>query len=217
MNISPKFETFSENSVVQLTTEKEIPFFSSRMFDPLEFIEKLKRSYGEGIYQWISNEFECKLLIPSANWRKGLITLELLLYPGEIALLGNDIVISLLKDNNGDKKEVTFFSPYQFANTMKTPKGEKAYELMNNKFECRILVPGKEWQIGEIGLFLIFYPDLDELNISDEQPALGSSSLNETRKIIIQPSPLDEIRQLSNELTSMASLAEPLGTRIEQN
>jgi hypothetical protein len=30
---------------------------------------------------------------------------------------------------------------------------------MNNKFECRILVPSKEWQSGEIGLFLVFCPE----------------------------------------------------------
>jgi hypothetical protein len=218
INMTPKFETFSENSVIQLMTEKQIAFVSSKMFNPLDFIEKLKKSSGNNIYQWISKAFECTLLAPNQNWRKGTITLELLFYPGEVALLGNDTIISLSEYYaNGNTKEVTFFSPDKFANVIKTTQGEEAYKLMNNKFECRILVPGKEWQIGEIGLFLIFYPDLDKLNISDEQTALVSSPLDEIRKIITHTSPLDEIRQLSNELTSMTSLAEPPRKRIEQN
>jgi hypothetical protein len=192
-----KFETFSENSVVQITTEKQIPFVNSKMFNPLEFIEKIKKSSGNGIYQWIANSFECNLLAPNQNWRKGSITLKLLFYPGEVALIGDDTIISLSKYNNSDDtKEVIFFSPDKFASVTKTTQGEEAYKLMNNKFECRILVPSKEWQNGEIGLFLVFCPEQEDVNISDMQPESVNSSLDGIRKIIAETSPLDEIRQL---------------------
>jgi hypothetical protein len=194
-----KFENFSENSVIQLTTDKNLPFVSQKMFNPLEFIEKIKKSSGNGIYQWIANSFECNLLAPNQNWRKGSMTLKLLFYPGEVALIGDDTIISLSKYNNSDDtEEVIFFSPDKFASVNKTTQGEEAYKLMNNKFECRILVPSKEWQNGEIGLFLVFCPEQEDVNTSDVQPESVNSSLDGIRKIIAEISPLDEIRQLAS-------------------
>ncbi len=87
---------------------------------------------------------------------------------------------------------------------MKTTQGEEAYklisneayELINNKVECRILVPSKEWQNGEIGLFLVFCPEQENINTSDIQQESLNSSLDGVLRNIPEISPLDEIRQL---------------------
>jgi KGK domain len=63
---------------------------------------------------------------------------------------------------------------------------------------------GKGWQKGKLKLCFEFIPEEDPI-ATQEKP------------LETQSSPLDEIRQLSNELTSMVSLAEPLDKRIEQN
>jgi KGK domain len=214
-----KFKSFSENSVLQMTTEENVPFVTQKMFDQLEFFDRLRKTRNNGIYKWISNSFDCNILVPNQDWQKGTITLKLLFYPGGIELMGNDTIIYLsVKQNNSITKDLSFFTPDKFENVMKTTQGEEAYklisneayELINNKVECRILVPGEEWQNGEIGLFLVFCPEQENINTSDVQQESLNSSLDGIRKIIAEISPLDEIRQLSNELTSMAS-------SIEQN
>ena len=200
-----KFESFSENSVLQMTTEKNVPFVTQKMFNQLEFFDRLKKTRNNGIYQWISNSFDCNILVPNQNWRKGTITLKLLFYPGEIELIGNDTIISLLaKHTNSTTKDLSFFTPDKFENVMKTTQGEEAYQLIsneayqliNNKVECRILVPSKEWQNGEIGLFLVFCPEQENINTSDVQQESLNSSLNGVPKNIAEICPLDEIRQL---------------------
>jgi KGK domain len=202
-----KFKSFSENSVLQMTTEENVPFVTQKMFSQLEFFDRLKKTRNNGIYKWISNSFNCNILVPNQNWQKGTITLKLLFYPGEIQLIGNDTVISLsAKHTNSTTKDLSFFTPDKFENVMKTTQGEEAYklisneayELINNKVECRILVPSKEWQNGEIGLFLVFCPEQEDVNTSDAQPESVNSSLDGIRKIIAEISPLDEIRQLSS-------------------
>jgi KGK domain len=202
-----KFKSFSENSVLQMTTEENVPFVTQKMFDQLEFFDRLKKTRNNGIYQWISNSFDCNILVPNQNWQKGTITLKLLFYPGEIELIGNDTVISLsVKYTNSTTKDLSFFTPDKFENVMKTTQGEEAYrlisneayELINNKVECRILVPSKEWQNGEIGLFLVFCPEQEDVNTSDVQSESVNSSLDGIRKIIAETSPLDEIRQLAS-------------------
>jgi KGK domain len=119
-----------------------------------------------------------------------------------------------VKYANSTTKDLSFFTPDKFENVMKTTQGEEAYrlisneayELINNKVECRILVPSKEWQNGEIGLFLVFCPEQENINISDVQTESANSSLDGIRKSIAEISPLDEIRQLSNELASVGSI-----------
>lgn len=208
-----KFETFSENSVVQLTTIKPTPFASKKVFNPLEFINELKKPSGDSIYQWISNSFDCTVLTPNQDWRKGTITLKLLFYPGEIKLIGNDTVISLSKKHTyGSVKNLSFFTPDKFENIVNATQGEEAYKFVNDKLECRILVPSKEWQNGEIGLFFIFCPEQENVNTSDVQPESVNSSLDGIRKIIAETSPLDEIRQLADEIRQLASVGS-----IEQN
>ncbi len=79
---------------------------------------------------------------------------------------------------------------------------------------CALLQPdGKGWQKGKLKLCFEFIPEESE------------AVTIEAKQVATNQSPLDEIRQLANELTSMTSLAEPLcegkryanGTRIEQN
>ena len=196
---TPKFETISENSVIQLTTEKRFPVVSQKMFNQLEFIDSLKKSSGNDVYQWISNSFDCNVLAPNQNWRKGTITLELLFYPGEIKLIGNDTVISLpLKYTKSSTKDLSFFTPDKFERIINRTQEQEAYKLINNKLECRILVPSKEWQNGKIGLFLVFCPEQENINTSDVQPESVNSSLDGIREIISEISPLDEIRQLAS-------------------
>jgi hypothetical protein len=78
-------------------------------------------------------------------------------------------------------------------------------ELLNGT-ECYLLqTDGKGWQKGNLKICFEFTPDENEAVVAEEKQVENNLS------------PLDEIRQLSNELTSMTLLAEPLGTRIEQN
>jgi Glu-tRNA(Gln) amidotransferase subunit E-like FAD-binding protein len=78
--------------------------------------------------------------------------------------------------------------------------------FINKGVNCNLLQPdGKGWQKGTLKLCFEFTPEENESIVTEEK-------LPETNT-----SPLDEIRQLSNELTSMTSLAEPPRKRIEQN
>ena len=71
---------------------------------------------------------------------------------------------------------------------------------------CELLQPdGKGWQKGKLKLCFEFIPEEPEPIEIQDKPVETHSS------------PLDKIRQLSTELTSMVSLAEPLEKRIEQN
>ncbi len=38
-----KFKSFSENSVLQMTTEENVPFVTQKMFNQLEFFDRLKK------------------------------------------------------------------------------------------------------------------------------------------------------------------------------
>ena len=78
-------------------------------------------------------------------------------------------------------------------------------ELLNGT-ECGLLQPdGKGWQKGKLKICFEFIPEEIEPVLNQEKPVEANLS------------PLDEIRQLSNELTSMTSLAEPPRKRIDQN
>ena len=71
---------------------------------------------------------------------------------------------------------------------------------------CNLLQPdGKGWQKGKLKICFEFIPEEPDSLSTQNQP-------EEDRH-----SPLDEIRQLSNELISMTSLAEPHGKTLEQN
>ncbi|WP_309729044.1 KGK domain-containing protein [Chamaesiphon sp. OTE_75_metabat_556] len=83
---------------------------------------------------------------------------------------------------------------------------EPIENVFDNGIDCKLLQPdGKGWQKGRLKICFEFIPEDNELMTSQEKPLDTHSS------------PLDEIRQLSNELTSMTSLAEPPRKRIEQN
>ena len=60
---------------------------------------------------------------------------------------------------------------------------------------CNLLQPdGKEWQKGKLKICFEFTPEEAELVSTQDKPVATHSS------------PLDEIRQLSNDLTSMISI-----------
>jgi KGK domain len=47
---------------------------------------------------------------------------------------------------------------------------------------CRVLIPGEDWQHGEIKLSLVFYPD----ESIDKITEFTESSLDEIRKAIVE-------------------------------
>ena len=80
-----------------------------------------------------------------------------------------------------------------------TQENSKIVNSLLSGINCNLLqLDGKGWQKGKLKICFEFIP---------EEPDLVET----------HSSPLDEIRQLSTELTSMVSLAEPLEKRIEQN
>jgi hypothetical protein len=67
--------------------------------------------------------------------------------------------------------------------------------ILSNGTNCNLLQPdGKGWQKGKLKICFEFIPEETE------------TVATQTTPVETQPSPLDEIRQLSNELTSMVSI-----------
>jgi hypothetical protein len=111
--------------------------------------------------------------------------LSLVLQPQGIALVGDDTVISYTGNStNNIAKKLTFFSPDHFIKTIEPHVGNDIYPWLRKSFECRVLVPGEDWQHGRIKLSLVFYPD----KAIDNEAAFSKSSLDEIRKTIIESS-----------------------------
>jgi KGK domain len=80
-------------------------------------------------------------------------------------------------------------------NTIAGTKNETSKNIFEDDIICTLLEPnGKGWQKGKLKLCFEFIPEEIEHTITREKPA-------ETHQ-----SPLDEIRQLSNELASVGSI-----------
>ena len=72
---------------------------------------------------------------------------------------------------------------------------EKVKESLLDGMTCNLLQPdGKGWQKGKLKICFEFIPEEAELVSTQDKPVVTHSS------------PLDEIRQLSNDLTSMISI-----------
>jgi KGK domain len=83
---------------------------------------------------------------------------------------------------------------------------QKIMNALLSGINCNLLQPdGKGWEKGKLKICFEFIPEESELIAAQSN--------------LVEPnlSPLDEIRQLANELTAMTSLAEPPIKKIEQN
>ncbi|WP_219892005.1 KGK domain-containing protein [Chamaesiphon polymorphus] len=90
--------------------------------------------------------------------------------------------------------KVVNFIQTQEVNESKDISSEIVRESLLDGMNCNLLQPdGKGWQKGKLKLCFEFIPEEPETVATQEKPGEA------------QPSPLDEIRQLANELTSMTS------------
>jgi hypothetical protein len=112
-----------------------------------------------------------------------------------------DLVLMLQKDGNNIpslfSKLTAFIDGDKIAESRYT-----SYEILRkallNGTECSLLQPNEQgWQKGKLKICFEFIPDESDAVVAEEKPVESHSS------------PLDEIRQLANELTAM--------TAIEQN
>ena len=74
-------------------------------------------------------------------------------------------------------------------------KDESFWDIFDDGLKCNLLQPGgKGWQKGNLKICCEFIPEEDEPAATQEKPIQTHSS------------PLDEIRQLANELSSVGSI-----------
>jgi KGK domain len=179
--VTKQYEIVTYDSVILLTQPQKKSFVIQNIFNPIEFARLLGEPYsGSDIRKWMQQSLRCMVLSPSKNWRNGKVVLSLVLYPQEIELSGDDLAIVLTeKTNNNIGEKLSFFSPYKFKEIIDDQYHPEIYSWLRKGFNCRVLIPGKEWQYGSIKLSFVFYPD--EI-ISDHIESVIEFSLDEIRK-----------------------------------
>jgi hypothetical protein len=178
-----QYEIVTFDSVVLMTQPQETPYANRNLFSTIELSRPLMNLHQTcSIYKFMRQSFDCMMLSPSKNWRRGKVGLSLILQPQEMALIGDDIVISYTGNStNNIAKKLTLFSPNHFIKIIEPHSGHDLYFWLRKSFECRVLVPGEDWQHGQIKLSLIFYPD----EAIDNETEFTKSSLDEIRKTIV--------------------------------
>jgi hypothetical protein len=176
-----KYEIVTYDSVILLIQPQEKSFVTQNIFNPIEFARLLGEPYsGSDIRKWMQQSLRCMVLSPNKNWRNGKAILSLVLYPQEIELSGDDLAIVLTeKTDNNIGEKLSFFSPYTFKEIIDVQKHPEIYSWLRKGFNCRVLIPGQEWQYGSLKLSFVFYPD--EI-ISEQMESVVESSLDEIRK-----------------------------------
>jgi KGK domain len=108
------------------------------------------------------------------------------------------LIIALQKEGNNTQSvmsKLTTFVDGDKINESRYTSYEILRKALWNGTECNLLQPDeKGWQKGKLKICFEFIPEEDEHIATQTTPVEN------------QPSPLDEIRQLSNELTSMVSI-----------
>jgi hypothetical protein len=181
------YEIVTYDSIILLRRPQEVPSINhvnQYVLSPIEFAKTILALNGN-IGEWMETSFDCMILQPMKEWRNGEITLSLALHPQEIELTGNDLAIDLINisnSNNDIVKKINFFNPSEFERIAKSQTGRNLYPWMRRGYECRVLMPGQEWQQGRVKLSFIFYPDQnDESSIEST-----GSSLDDIRKIMTE-------------------------------
>jgi KGK domain len=184
--VTKQYEIVTFDSVVLMTQPQETPYANRNLFSTIELSRPLMNlNQACSIHKFMRQSFDCMMLSPNKNWRKGKVRLSLVLQPQGIALVGDDTVISCTGNStNNIAKKLTFFSPDHFIKTIEPHVGNDIYPWLRKSFECRVLVPGEDWQHGQIKLSLVFYPD----KAIDNETEFTKSSLDEIRKTIVESS-----------------------------
>jgi KGK domain len=187
MQITPttkQYEIVTFNSVILITQPQETSYVNRNLFSIIELSRPLMNlNQACSIHKFMKQSFNCMMLSPNKSWRNGKVGLLLVLQPQEIALVGDDTVISYTGNStNNIAKKLTFFSPNHFIKTIEPHIGSDIYPWIRKSFECRVLIPGEDWQHGKIKLSLVFYPEQD----IDNAIEFTESSLDEIRKTIVE-------------------------------
>jgi KGK domain len=178
------YEIVTYDSVILLRRPQEVPSNSQYILSPIEFAKTILAT-NCNIGKWMETSFDCMILQPMREWRSGGITLSLTLHPQGIELIGNDLAINLINTSDSTNdivNKINFFHPSEFQRVAKSQNGRNLYPWMRRGYECRVLMPGQEWQQGRVKLAFIFYPDQnDESSIEST-----GSSLDDIRKIMTE-------------------------------
>jgi hypothetical protein len=179
-----QYEIVTFDSVVLLTQPQENPYVNRNLFSTIEFSRPLMTlDQTCSIHKFMKQSFDCMMLSPNKSWRNGKVELLLVLQPQGIALVGDDAVISYTGNStNNIAKKLTLFSPSHFIKIIEPHSGRDTYPWLRKYFECRVLIPGEDWQHGKIKLSLVFYPD----ESIDSTTEFTESSLDEIRKAIVE-------------------------------
>jgi KGK domain len=182
--VNQQYEVVTFDSVVLMTQPQETPYANRNLFNTIELSRPLMNlNQVCSIYKFMKQSFDCMMLSPNQSWRNGKVGLSLVLQPQGIALVGDNTVVSYIGNStNNIAKKLTFFSPDHFIKIIEPHVGNDVYPWLRKSFECRVLIPGEDWQHGIIKLSLIFYPDRDIDNTTE----LSKSSLDEIRKTMVQ-------------------------------
>jgi hypothetical protein len=179
-----QYEIVTFDSVVLMTQPQETPYASRNLFSTIELSRPLMNlDQTCNIHKFMKQLFDCMILSPNKSWRNGKVGLSLVLQPQGIALVGDNTVISYAGNStNNIAKKLTLFSPDHFIKIIEPHSGRDTYPWLRKDFECRVLIPGEDWQHGQIKLSLVFYPDEFVDNITE----FTESSLDEIRKAIVE-------------------------------
>jgi hypothetical protein len=181
--VTKQYEIVTFDSVVLMTQPQETPYANRNLFSTIELSRPLMNlNQACNIYKFMKQSFDCMMLSPHKRWHNGKVRLSLVLYPQEIALIGDDTVISYTDNStNNIARKLTLFSPDNFIKIIEPHSGNDIYPWLRKSFECRVLIPGADWQYGQIKLSLVFYPDEG----IDNTIELSESSLDDIRKTMV--------------------------------
>jgi KGK domain len=174
------YEIITYNSVILLRRPQEVPFANQYISSPIEFAKTILAT-NCNIEKWMNTSFDCMILQPMKEWRSGQVTLSLALHPQGIELIGSDLAIDLINTNNSNNdivKKINFFNPSEFERVVKSHYGRNLYPWLRRGYECRVLIPGQEWQQGRVKLSFIFR--------TDQSIEPTTSSLDDIRKNMIE-------------------------------
>jgi hypothetical protein len=181
--LNKRHEIVTFDSVILLTQPQETPY-NRNLFSTIDLARPLiNLNQACNIHKFMKQLFNCMMLSPNKNWRNGKVRLSLVLHPQKIAIVGDNAVVSYTGNStNNIAKKLTFFSPDHFIKTIEPHIGNDIYPWLRKGFECRVLVPGEDWQHGIIKLSLVFYPDEDINNTTE----LSEYSLDDIRKTMVE-------------------------------
>jgi hypothetical protein len=190
--MTTNYEFFHENAIIA-TEMVGFPLIEDRMFDISAFyakVENIESGHTE-IHKLMIQKIEARVLYPLKNWRSGSVILALFFDEQILNVVSNEIIMSLLEDwrdevSTESSEQLTFgyafFSPFELLKMICADypysHGQSISPWIKEGVDCRVLIPGQDWQQGRVQFHLVFYPD----DITATSPSTTELSLDDIRR-----------------------------------